>query len=97
MPTRINSASNRCLKSFFIVSRLFRTLKHFVSHRETSRETVVSCIFVLFICIKRLDIVYICVALCTISSLSENLTVPVVMGILKIGLLADLSVSSIAA
>ena len=55
-------------------------------HRETSRETVVSCIFVLFICIKRLDIVYICVALCAISSLSENLTVPVVMGILKIGL-----------
>ena len=79
------------------MSRLFRTLKHFVSHRETSRETVVSCIFVLFISIKRLDIVNICVALCTISSLSENLTVPVVMGILKIGLLADLSVSSIAA
>ena len=97
MPTRVNSASNRCLKSFFIVSGLFHTGKHFVSHRETTRETVVSCIFGSFICIKRPDIVCICVILYAISALSENLTVPVVMRILKIGHFADLSVSSITA
>lgn len=76
---------------------LFHTGKHFVSHRETTRETVVSCIFGSFICIKRPDIVCICVILYAISALSENLTVPVVMRILKIGHFADLSVSSITA